>query len=398
MRELRPPAPATQSAAASAASSGIDVEAMWNQLLLGQYGSLIPAFRNDRQNRDLLELQKYIPQVIEFLEAWENVPQNLQPPWYRAALADYHIVARLQWIFFEHGNPKEWISPLPDAGTQVIFTEPTATDTNVPYQPGPTYARPVQTQQPQNAVPNYAQPVQTQPQQDAAPNYSQQVQSSQSASGEMPNATASPAWQSYQQNSLQQTEQSEDPAASAWKHSSQPSWQMNSGTQQWGSQAQSSNWQGSSYQGSNARQPYWKSSQYTSSGQYQRNPQQGRSSYEALMDGNFPKASFTPGKQRRLKPRAHEPHQCPDPEFEVKFIEEAMTHMYSYNSGDLPSWTYDVMYSPWLPPSLAIEKMSGMRNPMLYQYVNHDALCFDVLHAQPSELDKRVQHASSGLE
>eukprot|EP00971_Amphidinium_carterae_P138534 2744874-Amphidinium_carterae.1 len=33
------------------------------------------------------------------------------------------------------------------------------------------------------------------------------------------------------------------------------------------------------------------------------------------------------------------------------------------------------MYSPWLPPSLAVEKMSGMRNPMLYQYVNHEMLC-----------------------
>eukprot|EP00971_Amphidinium_carterae_P329138 6461427-Amphidinium_carterae.1 len=40
----------------------------------------------------------------------------------------YHIVARLQWIFFEHSNPKEWISPLPDAEMQVIFTEPTAAD------------------------------------------------------------------------------------------------------------------------------------------------------------------------------------------------------------------------------------------------------------------------------
>eukprot|EP00971_Amphidinium_carterae_P297293 5906109-Amphidinium_carterae.1 len=52
-----------------------------------------------------------------------------------------------------------------------------------------------------------------------------------------------------------------------------------------------------------------------------------------------------------------------------------MTGMYSYNSGDLPPWSYDVMYSPWLPPSLAMEKMSGMRNPMLYQNVNHEMLC-----------------------
>eukprot|EP00971_Amphidinium_carterae_P108555 2149253-Amphidinium_carterae.1 len=52
-----------------------------------------------------------------------------------------------------------------------------------------------------------------------------------------------------------------------------------------------------------------------------------------------------------------------------------MTNMYSFNSGDLPTWFHEVMYSPWLPPSLAMEKMSGMRNPMLYQYVNHKMLC-----------------------
>eukprot|EP00971_Amphidinium_carterae_P003276 64551-Amphidinium_carterae.1 len=44
-----------------------------------------------------------------------------QPDWYHAALANYSIENRLQWIFFEHGNPKEWISPLPDAGMQVIL-------------------------------------------------------------------------------------------------------------------------------------------------------------------------------------------------------------------------------------------------------------------------------------
>eukprot|EP00971_Amphidinium_carterae_P309011 6139955-Amphidinium_carterae.1 len=33
------------------------------------------------------------------------------------------------------------------------------------------------------------------------------------------------------------------------------------------------------------------------------------------------------------------------------------------------------MYSPWLPPSLALEKMLGMRNPMVYQYVNYEILC-----------------------
>eukprot|EP00971_Amphidinium_carterae_P204417 4056598-Amphidinium_carterae.1 len=64
-------------------------------------------FRNDKQQRDIRELQEYIPKVITFLEAWENVPKNLQPDWYQAALAaaglaNYSIVNRLQWIFFEH--------------------------------------------------------------------------------------------------------------------------------------------------------------------------------------------------------------------------------------------------------------------------------------------------------
>eukprot|EP00971_Amphidinium_carterae_P112057 2219543-Amphidinium_carterae.1 len=55
------------------------------------------------------------------------------------------------------------------------------------------------------------------------------------------------------------------------------------------------------------------------------------------------------------------------------------------------------MYSPWLPPSLALEKNSGMRNPMVYQYVNHK-MCFDVLHAQSEELDKRSGHAANYFE
>eukprot|EP00971_Amphidinium_carterae_P076412 1509153-Amphidinium_carterae.1 len=76
-----------------------------------------------------------------------------------------------------------------------------------------------------------------------------------------------------------------------------------------------------------------------------------------------------------MKPRARQEGECPDPEFEIKFSDEAMTNMFSHNKGDLPTWSHEVMYSPWLPPSLAVEKMSGMRNPMLYQYVNHEMLC-----------------------
>eukprot|EP00971_Amphidinium_carterae_P274154 5440839-Amphidinium_carterae.1 len=32
------------------------------------------------------------------------------------------------------------------------------------------------------------------------------------------------------------------------------------------------------------------------------------------------------------------------------------------------------MYSPWRSPSLALKKILGMRNPMVYQYVNHKML------------------------
>eukprot|EP00971_Amphidinium_carterae_P141865 2810087-Amphidinium_carterae.1 len=85
MQELRQPAPTFQSAAASASvttfqsaaasasANPYDFEAMWNRLLLGRYGSLIPMFRNDRRPRDICEVED---QVIAFLEAWENVPKN----------------------------------------------------------------------------------------------------------------------------------------------------------------------------------------------------------------------------------------------------------------------------------------------------------------------------------
>eukprot|EP00971_Amphidinium_carterae_P104974 2078712-Amphidinium_carterae.2 len=101
----------------------------------------------------------------------------------------------------------------------------------------------------------------------------------------------------------------------------------------------------------------------------------GRSNYEALREGNFPKVNFTSGKSRRMKPRAERDDVDLDPEHEVKFADGSMSNMYAHNSGNLPTWSHDVMYSPWLPPSLAVEKISGMRNPMVYQYVNHEMLC-----------------------
>eukprot|EP00971_Amphidinium_carterae_P107774 2134143-Amphidinium_carterae.1 len=216
-------------------------------------------FRNDKQQRDIRELQDYLPQVITFLEAWENVLKNHQPPWYQAALAKYNIVERLQWIFFEHGNPKEWISPLPDVGMQVIFAEDEAPITaNTGYQnSGPNYVQ--QTQTTPSAGPTYMQQAQTQ--QKAGPNYVHQVQPAPNDQGAVPTASsAGAAWQSYTPCNSKQQENA-DPAASSWQKPSQSSWQLNSGPQNWSaqSQAQSSNWQGSSYHTSNAQQPYWSS-------------------------------------------------------------------------------------------------------------------------------------------
>eukprot|EP00971_Amphidinium_carterae_P169082 3349345-Amphidinium_carterae.1 len=89
MQELRQPAPAYQSAAASATTSQsaaasasacpYNFDAMWQRLLPGRYGSLIPMFRNDRRQRDIRVVEDQIPKVIAFLEAWENVPKNNQP-------------------------------------------------------------------------------------------------------------------------------------------------------------------------------------------------------------------------------------------------------------------------------------------------------------------------------
>eukprot|EP00971_Amphidinium_carterae_P231518 4594886-Amphidinium_carterae.1 len=46
-------------------------------------------FRHDKRPRDIREVQDSIPKVIAFLEAWENVPKNQQPKWYRDARANY---------------------------------------------------------------------------------------------------------------------------------------------------------------------------------------------------------------------------------------------------------------------------------------------------------------------
>eukprot|EP00971_Amphidinium_carterae_P317286 6307868-Amphidinium_carterae.1 len=102
-----------------------------------------------------------------------------QPPWYQAALANYNIAQRLQWIFFDHDNPKDWIAPMPDDGMQVIFTENAPVEATFTGQQnsGPNYVQQTQTQQ--STGPNYVQQPQTQ--QNAGPNYVQQVQPSQNA-------------------------------------------------------------------------------------------------------------------------------------------------------------------------------------------------------------------------
>eukprot|EP00971_Amphidinium_carterae_P201789 4004206-Amphidinium_carterae.1 len=78
----------------------------------------------------------------------------------------------------------------------------------------------------------------------AGPSYIQQAPNDQGAA---PAASAAAPWHSYPQSGAQSQEKT-DPAASAWQKS--PGWQLNSGPQQWSAQtqAQSSNWKGSSYQ------------------------------------------------------------------------------------------------------------------------------------------------------
>eukprot|EP00971_Amphidinium_carterae_P231121 4586675-Amphidinium_carterae.1 len=60
MRELRQPAPTFQSAAAASAGP-YNFDAMWQRLLPGKYGTLIPMFRNDRRQRDIREIEDQIP-------------------------------------------------------------------------------------------------------------------------------------------------------------------------------------------------------------------------------------------------------------------------------------------------------------------------------------------------
>eukprot|EP00971_Amphidinium_carterae_P282315 5604831-Amphidinium_carterae.1 len=168
-------------------------------------------FRNDRRQRDIREIEDQIPKVRAFLEAWENVPQNQQPKWYRDALAGYSIENRMQWIFFEHGNPEDWMSPLPDASMQVIFAADEAPITALPGS--------------QSSAPVYMSQSQTVP--NAGPSYIQQASSDHGAA---PAASAAAPWQSYTQGSSQSQDKT-DPAASAWQKS--PGWQLNSGPQQW---------------------------------------------------------------------------------------------------------------------------------------------------------------------
>eukprot|EP00971_Amphidinium_carterae_P172828 3425918-Amphidinium_carterae.2 len=298
MQELRQPAPTPQSSA-SPSWTTTDFNAI--------------------RQLDVRVFAQYIPRVIEFLEAWEKVPENDQPKWYKAALAGYNIVDRLKWIF-EQDKPQDWIQPMPEPG----------------------------------------------------------MQSPQTTSDAAPAGSAPAAWQSYTANSSQPSAYS---ASSSWQTPAQSNWQLNSGTQNWNSQSRASTWQSSSYKESNAQHDHWwNARQSNSSAQNQHasgvenHPNPGQYNLNAMInDGNFTKVNFTAGKLRRLLPRARTHGECPDPEFEVKFNDEAMTHMVSFNSGALPVWSHEVMYSQWLPPSLQLEKMTGMRNPMHYTGWNNRA-------------------------
>eukprot|EP00971_Amphidinium_carterae_P158252 3137160-Amphidinium_carterae.3 len=389
MQEQLQPTPLPQPQSSSSPSwETIDFNAMWNNLLPGKYSVLTPEFRSNRRQRDVRVYEKYLPLVIEFLEAWENVPKNVQPQWYQSALASYTITDRLKWIF-EQDRPQDCIQPMPDAKIHVIFEQPAPT-------PHGTY-------QGSNAVPYYMPSVQPYtPQQSEQNSQKLVIQSPQPTGEAAPAASVPPAWQSYVANSSQPTEPSADAAASSWQRPSQSSWQLNSGTQNWGNQSQGSSWQSSSYQGSTTEQrdAWWNSKQNPSeqnqpspSQQNQPSPSEQKqhssgvqnhpnpSAYNIntlINDGNFAKANFTAGKLRRLLPRARDHRNAPDPEFEVKFSDEAMTHMFSFNSGELPVWAHPVMYSTWLPPSLQLEKISGLRNPTharFVTFVNHEMLC-----------------------
>eukprot|EP00971_Amphidinium_carterae_P140932 2792305-Amphidinium_carterae.1 len=76
-----------------------------------------------------------------------------------------------------------------------------------------------------------------------------------------------------------------------------------------------------------------------------------------------------------MKPRAQQDSKCPNAKCKIKHGDESMVNMAAHNSSQLPTWSHKVMYSPWLPSSLALKKILKMRNPMVYQYVNHKMLC-----------------------
>eukprot|EP00971_Amphidinium_carterae_P149179 2957790-Amphidinium_carterae.1 len=252
MQDFRQPAPTFQSAAASASANPYDLETLWNRLLPGQYGALIPMFRNDEQQRDIRELQDNIPKVITFLEAWENVPKNHQPKWYKDALANYSVISAANE------------APITANTVRVLLPTTYNRFRLRPVQVPPIYNKLSQLR----AIKVLCQLHPPQQQRHGSP--------------------IRPTTQSSSRMQIQQPHLGRN-------HLSK-------------SQAQSSNWQGSSYQSSNAQQPYWSSSQYSYGGQYKQNSQQGRCNYEALRDGNFPKANFTPGKTHapRMKPRARQ--------------------------------------------------------------------------------------------
>eukprot|EP00971_Amphidinium_carterae_P331458 6465013-Amphidinium_carterae.1 len=75
-------------------------------------------------------------------------------------------------------------------------------------------------------------------------------------------------------------------------------------------------------------------------------------------------------KIRKLSPRALDENSAPYPEYDIRESDPSMMHMIHYNSPYLPAWVHHVMYGFWLPPSLHLEKIRGLRNPLDVPTVN----------------------------
>eukprot|EP00971_Amphidinium_carterae_P268930 5335561-Amphidinium_carterae.1 len=196
-------------------------------------------------------------------------------------------------MIFQQDKPQDWIKPLPDAKQQVIFEEPAPVSHGpclLPYIM-PAFQPSVPPQQAQNLQMPVIQPPQP--------------------TGE----TVPLAWQAYANSG----QSSSAAAASTWQAPKQSNWQMNSGTQNWNNQQQGSTWYGTASHGSTTdKKSWWK------------RDDQAAHNQDKINDGNYAKANFRTGKICRLLPQARDPKTAPPAEFECRFNDESMTHMYSF--------------------------------------------------------------------